>query len=67
MHQNLMFKKLNSAKETNEIVVTDSDFLLTERTCSIVINADACFKNARAVEFKGEYKKMNSLGNRDLA
>ena len=85
--ENLIIKKLKSARETgeletegenakkppfgrifesyfdlpnhysNNIVITDSDFILTERTCAIAITADVSFKTALAADFKREYKK----------
>ena len=39
---------------SNNIVITDSDFILTERTCAIAITADVSFKTARAADFKRE-------------
>ena len=80
--ENLIIKKLKSARETgeletegenakkppfgrifesyfdlpnhysNNIVITDSDFILTERTCAIAITADVSFKTALAADFK---------------
>ena len=42
-------------------VVTDSNFILTERTCSIAITADLSFKTALAADFKREYKNIKFL------
>ena len=42
---------------SNNILVTESDFILTERTCAIAITADVSFKTTLAVDFKREYKK----------
>ena len=86
--ENLIIKKLKSARETgeletegknakkppfgrifesyfdlpnhysNNIVITDSDFILTERTCAIAITADVSFKTALAADFKREYKNI---------
>ena len=80
--ENLMIKKLKSARETGELktegknakkppfgrifesyfdlpkdysnnfVIKDSDFILTERTCAIAITADVSFKTALAADFK---------------
>ena len=36
-------------------VVTDSNFILTERTCAIAITADLSFKTALAADFKREF------------
>ena len=33
---------------SNNVVITDSDFILTERTCAIAITADVSFKTALA-------------------
>ena len=35
----------------NNIVVTETDFILTERTCAIAITTDVSFKTALAAEF----------------
>ena len=40
----------------NNIVITDSNFILTERTCAIAITADVSFKTALAADFKREYR-----------
>ena len=37
---------------SNNIVITDSDFIFTERTCAIAITADVGFKTALAADFK---------------
>ena len=89
--ENLIIKKLKSARETgeletegenakkppfgrifesyfdlpnhysNNIVITDSDFILTERTCAIAITADVSFNTALAADFKREYKNIEFL------
>ena len=89
--ENLIIKKLKSARETgeletegenakkppfgrifesyfdlpnhysNNIVITDSGFILAERTCAIAITADASFKTVLAAKFKKEYKKIEFL------
>ena len=89
--ENLIIKKLKSARETgeletegenarkppfeqifesyfdlsnhysNNIVITDSDFILTERTCAIAITADVSFKTALAADFKREYENIEFL------
>ena len=46
---------------SNNIVLTDSDFILTERTCAIAITADVSFKTALAADFKREYKNIEFL------
>ena len=46
---------------SNNIVITDSDFVLRERTCLIAITADVSFKTALAADFKREYKNMKFL------
>ena len=40
---------------SNNFVIADSDFILTERTCAIAITADVSFKTALAADFKREY------------
>ena len=89
--ENLIIKKLKSARETGELetegenakkptfgrtfesyfdlpnqysnntVVADSDFRLTERTCAIAITADVSFKIALAADFKREHKNIEFL------
>ena len=46
---------------SNNIVITDSDFILTERTCAIAITADVSFKTALAADFKREYNNIEFL------
>ena len=46
---------------SSNIVVTDSDFILTERTCAKAITADVSFKTALAADFKREYKNIEFL------
>ena len=46
---------------SNKVVVTDSDFILTERTCAIAITADVSFKTALAADFTREYKNIKFL------
>ena len=42
-------------------VITDSDLILTKRTCAIAITADLSFKTALAADFKREYKNNEFL------
>ena len=46
---------------SNNIVVTDSDFILTDCTCAIAITADESYKTALAADFKREYKNIEFL------
>ena len=46
---------------STNIIVTDSDFKLTNRTCAIAITADMSFRTALAVDFKREYKNKEFL------
>ena len=46
---------------SNNVVITDSDFILTERTCATAITADVSFKTALAADFKREYKNIEFL------
>ena len=39
-------------------ILTDSNFILSNRTCSIAITADMSFKAALAADFKREYKNI---------
>ena len=41
--------------------MTDSDFILKERTCAIAITADVSLKTALAADFKREYKNIKLL------
>ena len=43
------------------IILSDSDFILTNRTCAIAISADMSFKTALAADFKREYKNIEFL------
>ena len=46
---------------SSSIILTDSNFILTNRTCAIAITADICFKTALAADFKREYKNIEFL------
>ena len=46
---------------SNNIILTDSDFLLTNGTCAIAITADMSFRTALAADFKREYKNVDFL------
>ena len=46
---------------SSSIILTDSDFILTNRTCAIIITADMSFKTALAADFKREYKNIEFL------
>ena len=50
---------------SSNIILTDSDFILTNRTCAIAITADMSFRTALAADFKREYKTWNSFGSSD--
>ena len=41
--------------------MTDSDFILTNRTCAMAITEDINFKTVLAADFKREYKKLEFL------
>ena len=43
---------------SNNVIVTESGFILTERTCAVAITADVSFKTALAAGFKREYKNI---------
>ena len=45
-------------ENSSSIILTDSDFILTNRTCAIAITADMSFKTALAAVFKREYKNI---------
>ena len=46
---------------SSSIILTDSDFILTDRTCAIAITADMTFKTALAADFKRDYKNIEFL------
>ena len=46
---------------SNNVVVTDSDFILTERTCAIAITAYVSFKTALTADFERAYKNIEFL------
>ena len=46
---------------SSSIILTDSDFILTDRTCAIAITADMSFKTVLAADFKREYKNIEFL------
>ena len=46
---------------SSRIILTDSDFILTNGTCAIAITADMSFRTALAADFKREYKKIEVL------
>ena len=46
---------------SSSIILTDSDFILTDRTCAIAITADMSFRKAVAAEVKRNYKKGEFL------
>ena len=46
---------------SNNIIITDSDFILTEHTRAIAITADVSFKTALAADFKREYNNIEFL------
>ena len=46
---------------SSSIILTDSDFILTNRTCAIAITADMSFKTALAENFKRDYKNLEFL------
>ena len=48
-------------KYSSNIILTDSDFKLTNRTCAIAITADMSFRTALAADFKREYKNVEFL------
>ena len=46
---------------SSNIILTDSDFILTNRICAIAITADMSFRTALAADFKREYKNVEFL------
>ena len=47
---------------SSNIILTDSDFILTNRTCAIAITADMSFRTALAADFRREYKNIELGG-----
>ena len=48
-------------ENSSSIILTDSDFILTNRTCAIAITADMSFRTALAADFMREYKNREFL------
>ena len=46
---------------SSSIILTDSDFILKNRTCAIAITADLSFRTALAADFKRDYKNFEFL------
>ena len=46
---------------SSNIILTDSDFILTNRTCAIAITVDMSFRTALAADFMREYKNVEFL------
>ena len=46
---------------SSNMILTDSDFILTNRTCAIAITADMSFRTALAADFKRDYKNIEFL------
>ena len=46
---------------SSSIILTDSDFTLTNWTCAIAITADMSFRTALAAEFMRKYKNLEIL------
>ena len=46
---------------SSNIILTYSDFILTNRTCAIAITADMSFRTALAADFKRKYKNVVRL------
>ena len=46
---------------SSKIILTDSDFILTNRTCAIAITADMSFRTALAADFKRDHKNVEFL------
>ena len=59
--ENLIIKKLRIARETGDLILTDSDFILTNRTCALAITADMILRTALAADFRREYKNVEIL------
>ena len=50
---------------SSNIKLTDSDLILTNRTCAIAITLDMCFRTALVADFEREYKNVNSFRSKD--
>ena len=50
---------------SENILITDSDFILSDRTSAICITADMSFKSRLEVDFKREYQTWSFYSDRD--
>ena len=50
-----------TSEYSNSIILKNSDFLLTNRTCAIAITADLSFRTALAADFRRGYKSIEFL------
>ena len=50
---------------SSNIILTDSDFILTNRTCAVAITADMSFRTALAADFRREYNNVEFFGSKD--
>ena len=50
-----------SKEFSSSIILKDSDFILTDRTCATAITADMTFATASAADFRREYKNIEFL------
>ena len=50
-----------SNEYSSSIILTDSHFILSKRTCAIAITADMSFRTAIAADFKRENKNKDFL------
>ena len=50
-----------SNEDSENILITDSDFILSDRTSAICITADMSFKSRLEADFKGEYQNVEFL------
>ena len=48
-------------EHSENIVITDSDFILSDRTSAICITADMSFKSILEADFKREYQNVEFL------
>ena len=46
---------------SSSIIITESNLILTKKTCAIAITADMSFKTALAADFRREYKNIEFL------
>ena len=50
-------------EKSSSIILTDSEIILTNRTCAIAITADMSYRTSLTADFQREYKNIEFLSN----